>query len=104
MREEETSLCGVRVSLPAVGKESISCQKVLPAQISYWSSRNFNSYNISGVFQSMCFVVKDWIIGDQILNLQFTIVVCDISKIVDLDFLSLILVLLNSEMEICGFS
>lgn len=52
----------------------------------------------------MRFVVKDWIIGDQILNLQFTIVVCDISKIVDLDFLSLILVFLNSEMEICGFS
>lgn len=55
MREEETSLCGVRVSLRAVGKDSISGQKVLPAQISYWSSRNFNSYNISGVFQSDVF-------------------------------------------------
>lgn len=42
----------------------------------------------------MCFVVKDWIIGDQIL--QFTTVVCDPSKIVDLDFLFLILVFLNS--------
>lgn len=58
MREEETSLCGVRISLPAVGKLSISCQKVLPAQISYWSSRNFNSYNISGVFQSDVFCSK----------------------------------------------